>query len=102
MKNAYSLPENELIDLYKATMTHCAGVVLSNVGGGDDSQDYIDSALDIMTQVQAAYVDDANTDNFVALRDCFRNLIDDSDPYASFASDAIPAQWDAFMNEQEG
>lgn len=99
MRKAYSLPENELLDLYHASLTHCANVVLTNVGGGDDSQDYIDSAIEIMSQLHTAYVDDANSDNWVVLRDAFRRLVDDQDPYSTLASDAIPNEWDAFIEE---
>jgi 2-C-methyl-D-erythritol 4-phosphate cytidylyltransferase len=100
-RKTYDLPANELLDLYHHSMSHCAQTVLDNVGGGDDSQDYIDSALEIMTQLHTAYVSDDNSDNWVVLRDAFRSLVDDQDPYSTLASDAVPNEWDAFIEEGE-
>lgn len=96
MKNVQTLSDDELIDLYVASMKHCANVVLTNVDGSDDAQDYTESAVDIMSTLQPAFRDDANDDNYVVLRDTFARIIPTA--YDTYASDAIPSEWDAFID----
>jgi hypothetical protein len=99
MRDVYSLPQNELIDLYLASMKHCANVVLTNVDGGDDSQDYVESAVEIMERLNSAYRDPSNSDSYVGLRDAFRKIVPTA--YAYLASDAIPVEWDAFIDNKD-
>lgn len=106
-RNLYTLSDDEIVGLYNRSLRHCAQTVLDNIDGGDDSQDYIESAIDILHRLNTAYRDtDTGDVPYITLRDEFNRMFhasaDDYDnhPYLAFASDAVPSEWDEFIENE--
>lgn len=94
------LTDDEMWTFIRETMKECASIILRNADGGDDSLDYVEGAVDLLTIVMP-FRDDSQP-VIDLLEGIFAAKVGDAEHAANlFPWDAIPGFWHEFIQHPD-